>query len=90
MATFGWRALLLFLRRRLSLDAAFAEVSEALGTRVTAVVMPQAEAAIDVDKMAVLTLVRQILETEASQEPNNETDQSRRSPSPTKPPLVAS
>ena len=83
--------MLLFLRRRLSLDAAFREVSEALGARVCAVVMPQAEAAIDVDKMADLALVRQILSPpDAQDEPEPDPDQSSRSLSRTKPPLVAS
>lgn len=102
-ATFGWRPLLLFLRRRLDLDAAFAKVSEALGAQTCAVVMPQAEAAIDVDKMADLALVKQILreaetqeqaETQGEPDPAPEyadaADQSSRSPSPTKPPVAAS
>jgi hypothetical protein len=107
VATFGLRRLALFLRRRLTLDAAFVEVSEALGVRACAVAMPQAEAAIDVDKLADLDLVRQILEeagegaeqgadenpaaeTDTGGRPETDPDQSTRSPSPTKPPLVAS
>lgn len=74
-ATFGWRPLLLFLRRRLDLDAAFAKVSEALGARTCAVVMPQAEAAIDVDKMADLALVKQILREAEVQEEQAETQE---------------
>lgn len=61
VATFGARALLLFLTRRLTLDQAFAEASRALELRVVPVRMPQAEAAVDVDKLSDLELVRQVL-----------------------------
>ncbi|HLT01326.1 MAG TPA: NTP transferase domain-containing protein [Geminicoccaceae bacterium] len=58
---FGWRPLLAYLLGRLSLDDALARASEVIGARVAAVVMPQAEAAIDVDKPADLELVETIL-----------------------------
>lgn len=61
VATFGLRALFLFLTRRLTLDQAFAEVSRSLGVRVVPVRMPQPEAAVDVDKLSDLELVRQVL-----------------------------
>jgi GTP:adenosylcobinamide-phosphate guanylyltransferase len=59
--SFGAVALLLFLLRRLDLDAAFERVSHAMGVRVRAVRMPWAEAAIDVDRPADLELVNRIL-----------------------------
>jgi hypothetical protein len=88
VATFGLRALVLFLTRQLDLEAAFVEVSNRLGVRVQPVVMDQAEAAIDVDKLADLELVRRILREESS--PQTEQDQSSSSPSAAKPPLAAS
>ena len=56
------KALLLFALRRLTLDAALQRVSNAMGCRVSAVRMPFAEAAIDVDRPSDLELVRRILE----------------------------
>lgn len=88
VATFGLRTLYLFLSRRLDLEAAFVEVSNQLGVRVHPIVMDQAEAAVDVDKMADLRLVERIL-GEASQE-RTPPAQSSSSPSATKPPLAAS
>jgi len=64
VAAFGVRPLLLFLTRRLGLDAAFEEVSRVLRVHAVAVVMPQPEAAVDVDKLADLELVRRILDEE--------------------------
>jgi CTP:molybdopterin cytidylyltransferase MocA len=58
---FGWRALVAYLLGRLSLDEAMARASRMIGARVAAVVMPQPEAAIDVDKPADLALVETIL-----------------------------
>jgi GTP:adenosylcobinamide-phosphate guanylyltransferase len=58
---FGWRPLLAYLLGRLSLDDAMARASSIIGARLAAVVMPQAEAAIDVDKPADLELVESIL-----------------------------
>jgi GTP:adenosylcobinamide-phosphate guanylyltransferase len=60
-AAFGPLSLLLFALRRLSLDAALARMSRAMGARVGAVRMPWAEAAIDVDRPADLALVNRIL-----------------------------
>jgi len=76
--TFGPKALFLFLLRRLDLQQAFARVSEVIGARCEAVEMPQAEAAVDVDKLSDLDLVNRILaECEAA-------TQSSSSPSSTK------
>ncbi|MFK7894854.1 MAG: nucleotidyltransferase family protein [Myxococcota bacterium] len=58
---FGLTNLALFLSRRLDLQAAFERVSRVVGIRVSAVPLPQAEAAVDVDKLADLILVREIL-----------------------------
>ena len=55
------RNLARFLMRRLTLDQAFEQVSRVLGLRAEAVPMPQAEAAVDVDKLDDLVLVRRIL-----------------------------
>ena len=65
VASFGVGALVQFLLRRLDLDAAFERISSAIGVRVEAVALPQAEAAVDVDKLADLELVNRILEQEA-------------------------
>jgi GTP:adenosylcobinamide-phosphate guanylyltransferase len=58
---FGPRALFLFWRRRLDLDAALERVSQVMGARVRAVRMPFAEAAIDVDRASDLALATRIL-----------------------------
>ncbi len=60
-SAFGLSALLLFALRLLDLEAAMARASRAIGARVTAVEMPMAEAAVDVDKMDDLELVNRIL-----------------------------
>lgn len=60
--SFGLVSLLLFLTRRLDLDAALARASFVIGARIRAVRMPFAEAAIDVDRPADLALVNTILE----------------------------
>ena len=52
---------MLFALRRLSLSDAMERVSRTLGTRVVAVPLPIAEAAVDVDKIEDLKLVREIL-----------------------------
>jgi len=82
VATFGMRALVLFLRRRLDLEGAFAEVSRSLGVRVHPVAIERAEAAVDVDKLSDLALVREILRPAEAQ--------SEDTPSETNPPLPAS
>jgi GTP:adenosylcobinamide-phosphate guanylyltransferase len=69
---FGPRALFLFWRRRLDLDAALERISQVIGARVRAVRMPFAEAAIDVDRASDLALATQILaqrEARAEHEP---------------------
>ena len=58
---FGLVNLVLFLARRLDLDAAMARASRVMGMRVGAVRMPFAEAAIDVDKPEHLELANAIL-----------------------------
>jgi GTP:adenosylcobinamide-phosphate guanylyltransferase len=57
---FGWRSLLAYLLGRLTLDEAMARASDIIGARIGAVVMPYAEAAIDVDKPADLALVDRV------------------------------
>ena len=58
---FGLGTLLLFLTRRLDLEAALIRASGVIGTRVRAIRLSIAEAAIDVDKIEDLELVRRIL-----------------------------
>jgi GTP:adenosylcobinamide-phosphate guanylyltransferase len=58
---FGLTNLLLFLTRRLDLDAALARASDVIGAKVEAVRLASAEAAVDVDKIEDLELVRSIL-----------------------------
>lgn len=58
---FGWRPLAAYLLGRLTLEDALARASQVIGARLAAVVMPQAEAAIDVDKPADLMLAEAIL-----------------------------
>jgi hypothetical protein len=58
---FGLGTLLSFLLRRLDLDEALERASRTIGARVRAVRLPMAEAAVDVDKLEDLVLVRRIL-----------------------------
>lgn len=58
---FGPGTLLRFLARRLTLDEALERASQTIGARVRAVRLPIAEAAVDVDKLEDLVLVRRIL-----------------------------
>ena len=58
---FGLGPLLAYLLGRLTLDGAMARASAIIGARVAAVLLPVAEAAIDVDKPADLELVDAIL-----------------------------
>jgi GTP:adenosylcobinamide-phosphate guanylyltransferase len=58
---FGWRPLVAYLLGRLTLDEALARASKVMGARIAAVVLPQPEAAIDVDKPADLELAESIL-----------------------------
>ncbi len=61
VAAFGVEPLLRFLTGALDLEKALAIVSRQLGLQVTAVLMPFAEAAIDVDKPADKELAEEIL-----------------------------
>jgi len=61
VAAFGPMAIIRFLTGTLSLDGAFALVSRKLGFSVAPVIMPFAEAAIDVDKPADKELAEAIL-----------------------------
>jgi len=79
VSVFGPVALLLFLLRRLDLDAALARASRAIGARIAAVRLPFAEAAVDVDKPADLALARELAAAQSS-----------RTPSAAKPPRAAS
>lgn len=63
--TFGWTSLLLFLTRRLTLQASMERASRIIGTRIQAVELEIAEAAVDVDKIEDLELVREILAARA-------------------------
>jgi hypothetical protein len=58
---FGWRSLVAYLLGRLTLDEALARASKVIDARLAAVVLPQPEAAIDVDKPADLELAESIL-----------------------------
>ena len=62
VAVFGPISLLLFALRRLDLTGAMRRVSRAVGAEVRAVPLPQAEAAIDVDRPSDLALATRILE----------------------------
>jgi hypothetical protein len=58
---FGLANLLLFATRRLTLEAAMARASQVVGANIEAIALPIAEAAVDVDKIEDLELVREIL-----------------------------
>lgn len=58
---FGFGNLVLFLARRLDLETAFIRASKVVGTKIQAIPLEIAEAAIDVDKIEDLELVRRIL-----------------------------
>lgn len=58
---FGLANLALFVTRRLDVDAAMERASRVVGARIAAVPLPMAEAAVDVDKLEDLVLVREIL-----------------------------
>jgi GTP:adenosylcobinamide-phosphate guanylyltransferase len=84
VSVFGPISLLLFLLRRLDLDAALAHASRAIGARVEAVRLPFAEAAVDVDKPSDLELVTKLLKEDPDEA------QSTRSPSAEKQPPAGS
>lgn len=58
---FGPVNLVLFMARRLTLGSAFERASRVVGARIAAIPLPIAEAAVDVDKLEDLELVRRIL-----------------------------
>jgi GTP:adenosylcobinamide-phosphate guanylyltransferase len=58
---FGLVSLVLFLLRRLDLDQAMVRASRVIGARVVAIPLEIAEAAVDVDKIEDLELVRKVL-----------------------------
>jgi len=58
---FGPMTLLLFALRRLRFEAALERASRAIGCRIRAVLLPFAEAAIDVDRPSDLALAEEIL-----------------------------
>ncbi|MFQ5971610.1 MAG: nucleotidyltransferase family protein [Alphaproteobacteria bacterium] len=58
---FGVMAMIEYVAGRLTVDAAMRRISRTLGVRAAAIVLPVAEAAIDVDKPADLELVERIL-----------------------------
>jgi GTP:adenosylcobinamide-phosphate guanylyltransferase len=66
VGAFGPVALLLFLLRRLDLDAALERASRSIGATIRAVRMPMAEAAVDVDRPSDLALVSELLESAQS------------------------
>jgi GTP:adenosylcobinamide-phosphate guanylyltransferase len=61
VAALGWSGIALYAIGRLSLTGALSRLSKKLGIRVGGVIMPFAEAAIDVDTPADLELVRNII-----------------------------
>ncbi|NNG14968.1 MAG: NTP transferase domain-containing protein [Gemmatimonadales bacterium] len=63
---FGPLALLLFMLRLLDLESAMRRASRTIGARIQAVPLPFAEAAVDVDRLGDLILVREILSNKAS------------------------
>lgn len=62
-AKIGPGILIRYLFKRLTLEQLFAHMSKLTGARITPVILPFAEAAIDVDRLEDLVLVRKILET---------------------------
>lgn len=71
----GWRAVWAYLLGSLSLDRAMCTISEKSGVRVSPVMLPFAEAGIDVDKPADLQLVESILATRAPSTPSTPSKQ---------------
>ncbi|MFO1034686.1 MAG: hypothetical protein U1E15_11615 [Hyphomicrobiales bacterium] len=61
VAAFGLTPLFKFILGRLTLASAFAEISQRLGIRVVPLLLPFAEAAIDVDKPSDHILAESIL-----------------------------
>lgn len=63
----GWWAVIRYRLGLLSLEEALAKLSKRLGLRIRAVILPYANAAIDVDSIADLVLVRGALEQAAAE-----------------------
>jgi GTP:adenosylcobinamide-phosphate guanylyltransferase len=61
VSAFGWKPLFLFMMGRLSLETAFEHVSRKLGISVVPLMLPFAEAAIDIDKPSDKELAESIL-----------------------------
>jgi type II secretory pathway component PulM len=61
ISAFGWMAVLHYLLRRPSLEEGLGRISQRLGLRAEAVVMPFPEAAIDVDTVSDWKLVESIV-----------------------------
>ncbi len=66
VSTFGVGALARFAFRRLDVAGAFALASERIGARIVPLVLAEAEAAVDVDKLEDLALVREIVSKRAA------------------------
>ena len=64
----GWWAIIRYRLGLLSLEEALAKLSKRLGLRIRAVILPYANAAIDVDSIADLMLVKGSLEKAAAQD----------------------
>ncbi len=61
LAAFGPLSMILYRMRRLSLDGAFKRISKAVGLTVRPIIMPYAEAPIDVDNDRTERIAREIL-----------------------------
>lgn len=64
----GWSAIIRYRLGMLSLEEALAKLSKRLGLRIRAVILPYANAAIDVDSIADLMLVKGSLQKAAAEE----------------------
>jgi predicted tellurium resistance membrane protein TerC len=64
----GWWAVIRYRLGLLSLEEALAKLSKRLGLRMRAVILPYANAAIDVDSIADLMLVQGALEKAAAED----------------------
>lgn len=64
----GWSAIIRYRLGMLSLEEALAKLSKRLGLRIRAVILPYANAAIDVDSIADLMLVKGSLEKAAAKD----------------------
>ncbi len=64
----GWRSVIRYRLGMLSLEEALTRLGKRLGLRIRAVILPYANAAIDVDSIADLILVRGSLEKSVSRD----------------------